>query len=39
VLLIAIPIGLLIGGAILMGACAIFNKIVGATATGREPPP
>jgi hypothetical protein len=39
VLLIAIPIGLLIGAAILMGACALFNKMAGATATGREPPP
>jgi hypothetical protein len=39
VLAIAIPIGLLIGGGILMGACALFNTMVGATASGRAAPP
>jgi hypothetical protein len=36
VLLIAIPIGLLIGAVILRAACALYNKIAGASPPGRK---
>jgi hypothetical protein len=36
VLVVAIPIGLLIGAAILRAACSLYNKIAGATSTGRS---
>jgi hypothetical protein len=39
ILLFAIPIYLLIWAALLMGACALFNKIAGASAAGQEAPP